>query len=186
MRLYVSFTEEAGSLLARRLLLWGLGEKILPEMKIGPHGKPYFAEDPRKFSLSHCKGAVCCALSDTEIGADIERVRPFHPRLAERICTRSEREFAESSPDPAKTLMALWSLKESFLKYTGEGTRYGFRNAEFFFNAAGKPICKNKEVNCALFEPAPGFVLTVCGPGKLPEHFSVIDPAYLPRLPHTY
>ena len=188
MKLLVTFSEGEPSphVLVRRLLLYGLGESALPEIKTGPHGKPYFAGYPVKFNLSHCKGAVCCALGEHEVGVDIERVRPYHEKLAERICTPSERKLAENACDPAKALIALWSLKESFLKYTGEGMRYGFQNAEFSFDAQGRPFCAAQNVNCALFEPAPGFVLAACAAGALPEHFSVIDPAYLPSLPHTY
>jgi len=49
-------------------------------------GKPYFPDCPQlHFSLSHTEGAVFLVLSDRPVGADIERLRPAPPRLAERL-----------------------------------------------------------------------------------------------------
>ena len=93
----------------------------------GPHGRPFWKDHPQvDFSISHCKEAVAAAvcLSGSRVGLDVERRFAWKESLARRI----------SHPDELKLLLAmedkqmresafnlLWSLKESYLKYTGEG-----------------------------------------------------------------
>ena len=44
-------------------------------------GKPYFPGCPVEYSLSHCRGLVCCALSLSPVGVDAEAPRTFSPAL---------------------------------------------------------------------------------------------------------
>lgn len=176
--------------MARRLLLYAMGEEYgltaLPEIVLGPWGKPAFREHPAKFSLAHTRGLACCALSDQEIGVDAERIRPYDGRLAERICTEEERAAVLSAKRPDKMLMALWCLKESLMKLTGRGMAYGFQNAAFSFDRDGHPRCHIPGVYAALFEPAEGFITAACGEEPLPGQIHTIDPAYLPDPAHIY
>ncbi len=66
-----------------------------------------------RFSLSHSGNWAICAVSDREIGADVEMPREFSPRLLQRYFTEQER------TDPLR----VWVLKESFCKLTGVGIR---------------------------------------------------------------
>ncbi len=133
----------------------------------GPCGKPGFADSPVKFSLSHCGGLVCCVLSGEEIGVDCERLRPYDPRLAERVCTLEEMAFLNGSRDRDRALTALWTLKESLMKLSGRGFAYGFKNAAFSFEN-GKPVCRDPRVKAAGFWEVPGFAVSVCGLKELP------------------
>lgn len=91
------------------------------------NGKPCFASDvPLHFNISHSDPYVIVALSDHEIGCDVERVREIDLAVARRFFCRSEYETVMASEDPAernRTFFRLWTLKESFLKVTGEGLR---------------------------------------------------------------
>ena len=51
-------------------------------------GKPYFHGCPVEYSLSHCRGLVCCALSLSPVGVDAEAPRTFSPALLRRVCTQ--------------------------------------------------------------------------------------------------
>lgn len=44
------------------------------EMRVGEHGKPYLAGLPLRFNLSHAGEMVLCAVSDQEIGCDVEYI----------------------------------------------------------------------------------------------------------------
>lgn len=86
----------------------------------GAHGKPYIKGGGAQFSVSHTKGAVCVALSDseTEIGVDIERKdRRISEKLKER--TLSKNELAKLVTD--EDFLRMWVQKEAFLKRTGIG-----------------------------------------------------------------
>ncbi|WP_251620879.1 4'-phosphopantetheinyl transferase family protein [Odoribacter lunatus] len=87
------------------------------------HGKPYLKGFPLFFNLSHSGDWLVCAFSDTEVGADIEKIgvprlavakRFFHPREFLAVSNAPEAECAE-------LFFRYWSGKESVLKYTGSG-----------------------------------------------------------------
>ena len=90
-------------------------------------GKPIFAASPLHpvvphVSISHSKGLCLAAVSDREIGADIERMDPRGDsliRLAARYFTSDELAYVKESPLPR--FYEIWTAKESFIKYTGEG-----------------------------------------------------------------
>lgn len=169
--------------LAQKLLNWAMKQEYGVEpasfnLAYGPQGKPFFADHPARFSLSHCRGLVCCALSGEEIGVDAERILPYDPRLARRICTPEEMEYLSSAPDRDEALTVLWTLKESLMKLTGEGMRYGFQNASFAFRQ-GNPVPALQGVQAACFRSVPGFLVSVCCRGDLPKELKLVD---LPRL----
>lgn len=80
------------------------------EIKKGPYGKPYLEQGPF-FNLSHSKGLLAMAMGEQELGLDLEGPRA----ITHKGFIRPE----EEGIDP----LTLWVVKESFMKYTGEGIR---------------------------------------------------------------
>ena len=125
------FHHEAGrrqSVAAYRLLQMALEEEYgitePQDLAFGEHGKPYLKEHPDiHFSLSHCKVAVACAVSDHPVGIDIEHIRPFNKELAAYVLNEDQLEQVLQSTDSAVEFLKFWTQKESFLKLTGEGIR---------------------------------------------------------------
>ena len=91
----------------------------------GKAGKPYLAgNDGVLFSLSHSGSFVLCAVSEHEIGADIETVRSTDLKVAKRFfCPNEYKHIAAQETEEAKRelFFRYWTLKESFLKATGLG-----------------------------------------------------------------
>ncbi len=159
--------------LARRLLFYAMGgeygvDAAGLDLRKTSAGKPFFADHPARFSLSHCPGLVCCGVGREEIGVDCEPIRPFDFRLAERICTREELDSLEGSPRGDVDLTVLWTLKESLMKLSGKGMSYGFRNAAFSF-AGGRPSCAVPGIKAASFLNVPGFAVSACSHGEPPD-----------------
>lgn len=98
---------------------------IEPLLSFGPQGKPFFREPGWEFSISHSHGLVACGFSAGPLGLDLERVRTFPPRLAERIQAPGEAPLVEHCPDPDCLWTQLWTCKESYMKYTGLGMAQG-------------------------------------------------------------
>ncbi len=118
---------EAGRQLLARMYRELTGEE-LPEIRIADRGKPYFANSPWHFSISHSKGHVFCALSRRQIGIDAEeRDRVINPALAEKILSPNEYQRYARAEDKPLALLRLWVLKEAAAKATGEGLR-GYPN----------------------------------------------------------
>ena len=95
-----------------------------PQFGFCKGGKPYISgHDEIHFSLSHCKTAVACALSSSPVGIDIERIRPLNRLLAKRVLSETELQGVLGGQRPDVEFIRLWTLKESYLKLTGEGIR---------------------------------------------------------------
>lgn len=112
------------------------------------HGKPYFANLKNvHFNASHSGQMALCAFSDSEVGCDIEIISKSNTDLAERFFTKGEYEFIISAngncndkdSEQAERFYRIWTLKESFLKLTGEGISGGLDTFEIRFEN-NKPI----------------------------------------------
>ncbi|MDO4322671.1 MAG: 4'-phosphopantetheinyl transferase superfamily protein [Lachnospiraceae bacterium] len=120
-------------LLARLLLDFALRSEYgltLPELDLrrGEKGKPYSGAHPEiHFNISHCSTACACITGNEQAGIDVERKFPYRENLARRICHPKEWEVLQAlEPDRRdEQLHFLWSLKESFVKWNGEGITYG-------------------------------------------------------------
>ncbi len=108
------------------------------DMNYGKHGKPYLKDSDIHFNITNCKGLICCAVESFEIGIDAETGRTLNPRIY-RACTEREQGMIEASDNPDFTFLELWTLKESYMKYTGIGLAFGTKNAEFTY-VDGQPV----------------------------------------------
>ena len=87
-------------------------------------GKPFLLQYPEiHFSLSHCKVAVACAVSNHPVGIDIEHIRPYRPELGAYVLSEEERQQVEGAERSDVEFIKWWTRKESYLKLTGEGIR---------------------------------------------------------------
>lgn len=92
-----------------------------PEISVNEHGKPYLKDGGVFFSLSHSENLSFCAVSELELGADVQQVRPYDRRLMLRFFTAGERKYIESCPDMDCAFTRVWALKESYIKAVGLG-----------------------------------------------------------------
>jgi holo-[acyl-carrier protein] synthase len=66
----------------------------------------------------------------------LERALERHPRLAERVFTRAERDYAEARARPARHLAARFAAKEAVVKALGLSGGFGLDQIEV---VAGEP-----------------------------------------------
>ena len=118
---------EAGRSLLATLYRETFG-KDCPEIAVAEGGKPCFTDGSARFSISHTKKHVFCALSDREVGLDAEEMdRQIDLRLADKILSGPEKVRYEAAEDKRAALLRLWVLKEAAVKLTGKGLR-GYPN----------------------------------------------------------
>lgn len=99
-------------------------ENILnPTFKTEKYGKTYISNcENIYFNLSHSGKAVLCAISDMEVGADIEYIDPeIDLNIAKHYFYNSEYENIMNAENRADEFFKYWVLKESYMKYTGLG-----------------------------------------------------------------
>lgn len=121
-----SDAERARSLGAQLLLercLFSAGICLAEEtFAYGPFGKPRLLNHPRIcFSLSHSGRYAACALSDREVGVDIQCAEKLHEKLQRRCFTPREQAYVKESADPLRAFAVVWAMKESYLKAKGTG-----------------------------------------------------------------
>lgn len=108
------------------LLLYGLimeyGLTHIPETILNSFGKPYFTGNTEVlFNLSHCNGAVCCALSPYEVGVDIQDEINDIESILKVAMSSQEQKTILAFDDPKALCTRYWSQKEAYLKYKSTG-----------------------------------------------------------------
>ena len=114
---------EAGRQLLQQLYRAQTGQ-ALPEILVTNRGKPYFADSPWHFSISHTPKHAFCVLSRNNIAIDAEELdRKINLKLADKILSPSERIQFDAAENKEKALLTFWVLKEAAAKLSGEGLR---------------------------------------------------------------
>lgn len=108
---------------------WRLLEDVLEQhgisaenVTIGANGKPEC--EGIYFNLSHSADMVMCAISDVPVGCDIEKINDAPLEVAEQFFSEKERRYiagTETVRERNSRFFQLWTMKESYLKMTGEG-----------------------------------------------------------------
>lgn len=174
--------ERLGAALLLQELLKRFGYTI-DDIKVSESGKPEI--DGIFFNLSHSHGLAACAVSDAEVGCDIEKIGTIREGAARKICTDCEWNYLEQFSEEKKgaEFYRLWTMKESYVKMTGEGIRFPLRQVEFAVED-GKcetEVFRNGEkVDCFLKEyEGEEYKLTVCG---RENEFAELELVTLPRF----
>lgn len=123
-------TQRLNCLLSRLLLIhvhqknnWSLDWS---NWRVHPDGKP-FLENGIAFNFSHTKNIVGIAVSENEVGLDIQYHKlPYNERLIERFHP-NEQLWLHQQVDIPKAFYQLWTRKEAFLKAIGTGIRRGLK-----------------------------------------------------------
>jgi 4'-phosphopantetheinyl transferase len=100
--------------------------RFVIETRGKPEIDPGLGRRGLRFNLSHTRGFVACAVTvDSEIGIDVETLarNPAELDIAERFFSPTEVAMLRgTAPDRQHdTFFRLWTLKEAYIKATGEG-----------------------------------------------------------------
>ena len=156
-------------------------ESPMPEICLGPFGKPFWVSSSLFFSLSHSGEKVVCAISGTEIGCDIEKAGTS-PSLsvARRFFSEPEQLWLSSHPDPVN-FTRIWTLKESFIKAVGKGLSLSLNS--FSVCMEDSPVTYSHSLNIASYLGyerglQEGYCCACCLPstsGPIPPEFCEIS-----------
>lgn len=122
----------AGVLLDAALKGYGLTEREMIYGETGNH-KPVFLNAPEiHFNISHSGTMVILAVSDAPVGCDIEKTGKADLKISRRFFTENEHaRLLELSEGPQDELFyRLWTMKESYMKFTGEGMHLSLSDFE--------------------------------------------------------
>ncbi|MBE6499235.1 MAG: 4'-phosphopantetheinyl transferase superfamily protein [Methanobrevibacter thaueri] len=107
-----------------------------PVFEYGKYGKAYISNyENIYFNMSHSNKLVACAISDSEVGIDIEMCDPtIDLNIAKHYFYNSEYENIQKSKNQLNEFFKYWVLKESYMKYTGEGFNKKLDSFEIIIN----------------------------------------------------
>jgi 4'-phosphopantetheinyl transferase len=135
----------------------------------GPQGRP--EPDPPtglRFSLSHSRSLVACAVTLTDdIGLDVEDLArpPASPGLAERYFAPQEAALLAALPPERRhdAFLRLWTLKEAYVKATGEGISAGLDRFAFTLDPPRLAFAPGGTAPWRVlqWQPTPGHVLAM-------------------------
>lgn len=123
MKLYGSSVRPGIDLLAY-ILRHEFAITSMPEIAVTDLGKPYFKLYPQlHFNYSHSKSLLLCAVSSSPVGVDIEDIRPRRSTLPAYALSPEEFRKYELQGGDWPSFYSLWTQKEAWCKYTGQGLR---------------------------------------------------------------
>lgn len=94
-------------------------------------GKPYLVNNPIYFSISHDKNVCVIAISNKNIGIDIEALT-YRSSVTSKYFNESEQTKLMNSNNKEYDFTKIWVMKESYIKMLGIGLEYGLKNVDTF------------------------------------------------------
>ena len=123
------------------------------------YGKPYAPGFPC-FNLSHSGSWCVLAVSETEIGIDIEEIRGEHLQITRAVLTPEETDWMRQ--DPLIRFHRLWTWKESVMKATGLGLNLDPKEIDVLPFTRGEPVRTASGQWYALDEQIDNCRLSIC------------------------
>lgn len=163
------------SMLAEMLLRYFLVTEygvIMSDIAFGyeKYGKPYLINSRGNlhFNFSHSGSWVVCGIGASRIGIDVEGRTKNNLDIAKRVMSQQEYALWETKPQEERKakFYQLWTLKESYVKYIGEGLSIAFDSLSFQVTDAGVflEVKGVTEERCCFFlnELGPGYCVALC------------------------
>jgi len=119
------------------------------------YGKPYLkGYDNFHFNVSHSGNWVVCAVDSSDVGIDIENIKPIDFNVAKRFFSETEYNDLMNKTDSERLeyFYELWTLKESYIKAIGRGLSVSLNtfsfsvtndNIHFITDSDNKSLCFN-------------------------------------------
>lgn len=79
------------------------------------------------FNISHSNNIIIVGLSHNKIGVDVEQIKDFNLKLAEKICTKKEFFKLLHSFNKKETFYLIWTKKEGFCKLKLKSIFFNFK-----------------------------------------------------------
>lgn len=115
----------------------------LPEIYLSDSGKPFFKDSKIFFNYSHSKNYIACAISQHEVGIDIEET---NINISDAIAKK----YLDNEKDNSKRI-EIWVKKESYSKLKGLGLQIGFQNVKLDELKEQNFFIKEKEYMCSIY-----------------------------------
>ena len=140
-----------------------------PDYGYTEKGKPFLNGVDCTFNISHSGdyAALAYHTSTNPIGVDIQKIRPMRDGMERRLLHIKEmKQLPEEYENRLHYLNRLWTVKESFVKMTGEGLSCDFRTVYADFGNAMVTGEDGVVARFSVWEWEEDYYLAVCSTGK--------------------
>ncbi|MBR3645173.1 MAG: 4'-phosphopantetheinyl transferase superfamily protein [Lachnospiraceae bacterium] len=114
-----------------------------------------------EYNVSHSGKYVAVVVANVQCGIDIERKRTARQSVIDRCFNLAEQNEMDSSSDKDKTFTQIWTMKESYLKMTGDGIRDELNKVSTGFSNGISKYHFPEGINYRIFE-YDDYIVTVC------------------------
>lgn len=142
---------------------------IKGNVKIDKFGKPYFEKSNIHFNISHSGSYVVAAVSEHDIGIDIQKIKSDKHRIAEKNFLPSECEYINEIDDEntiQQRFCEIWTIKEAYLKNIGIGLRKPLNSFEVDLSGDSPRIVGKKEYKFVQMKFDKRYVIAICADEK--------------------
>lgn len=116
---------------------------------LNKYNKPYIKNKNIYFNISHSYNYVAVAISNKEIGIDIEKIRPTNINTINYFATDNEIKYIlEDKTKITRRLFTIYTLKEAYFKMKGTNLD-NIKDIEFNFKD-NKIICSDSNIKIKL------------------------------------
>ena len=138
-------------------------------LKSDANGKPYASDLAWHFNLTHSAHLIACAVANSPVGIDVEhRQRHIeHLSIAQHYFSAAEYAWLCSKRQhDSSRFLALWTLKEAYLKALGIGISHGLAAMSWQISSAklfrvDSPLSQQTWY-CRLLQASPDYWLSLC------------------------
>lgn len=132
-------------------------------------GKLYFEDNKVHFNISHSGNYVVAAVSNYEIGIDVQRIQKDKHRVAEKNFLPSECEYINAMEEDViiqQRFCEIWTMKEAYLKNIGIGLRKPLKSFEVSLTGEEPQITGQDEYRFVQMKLDTRYVIAICANKK--------------------
>lgn len=120
-----------------------------------------------QFNISHSYPFVVCAISSLGVGCDIEQIKMAPIDVAVRCFSKRELDYLHQLPagdERNRGFYRIWTMKESYVKMTGEGMRVPFNEFAMDLDGDIVRVIRNNQIEICFVKEyvLPGYQIAVC------------------------
>lgn len=138
---------------------------IRDEIVESKFGKPYFKTAKKSFNISHSGNYVIIAVSDYNIGIDIQRMEKRNELVAEKNFCQSECAYINENDNEdikRQRFYEIWTIKEAYLKNTGLGLRKPLNSFEIDLKGDNPKIKDNPGYAILQIKLDSMYIIAIC------------------------
>jgi 4'-phosphopantetheinyl transferase len=125
------------------------------------YGKPYFKNTDLFFNISHSFDYVITAISEKEIGIDIEKIRKTPINVINQFATGNEKKYIlSSSSNIEERIFKIYTLKEAYVKMLGTNMNDVFQIEFEIIN--NNVSCSDNNVKVGFIDDIEGYIIAYC------------------------